>query len=108
MWLFRRKKTQREYQGSGPPCSYCGSTNTRLRAYHGTDQPDYVRVWRGQRSLTYRCCDCGLEFYGEEHKGGITDEVIADDHIIDDEEELRAAEDEVKRETEEDGNRWCW
>jgi len=58
--------------------------------------------------LTYRCFDCDLEFYGEEPQGGITAELIADDHIIDDEEALRAAEDELRREIEEDGDRRCW
>ena len=107
MWFFRRNKSRREPQHSSPPCSYCGSTNTELRAYHGTDQPDYVRVWRGQRSFTYRCFDCGREFYGEEPPGGVTDELLAGHHIIDDEEELSAAEDEIRREIDEDGDRRC-
>jgi hypothetical protein len=58
--------------------------------------------------LTYRCFDCGLDFYGEEPQEGIIDEVIVDGQVIDDEEELRAAEDEVRREIEEDGDRRCW
>ena len=57
--------------------------------------------------MTYRCFDCGLEFYGEEPQGGITEEIMPDDHIIDDEEELRMAEDEVRREIEEGGDRRC-
>jgi hypothetical protein len=57
--------------------------------------------------LTYRCFDCGLEFYGEELQGGIVEKIMADGSIIDDEEELRAAEDEVRREIEEDGDRRC-
>ena len=107
MWPFRHKKTQRESQRSGPPCSYCRSTHTRLIAYHGTDYPDYVRIWRGQRFLTYRCFDCGLDFYGEEPQEGIIDEVIADGQVIDDVEALRAAEEEIERQAEEDDDRRC-
>lgn len=108
MWFFRRKKIIREPQRTSPPCSYCGSTNTRLIVYHGTDHPDYVKIWRGQRSLTYRCFDCGQDFYGEEPQETITDEIIADGHVVDDEEALRAAEEAVKKQVEEDGDRRCW
>ncbi len=73
--------------------------------YHGTDHPDYVRTWRGQRALTYRCLDCGLDFYAEEPQEGITDEVMADDQVIDDEEALREAEEELERQIEEDERR---
>ena len=70
--------------------------------YHGTDHPNYVKVWRGQRSLTYRCLGCGLDFYGEEPQEGITDESTEGDDIIDDEEALQAAEEELKRQVEEE------
>ena len=106
MWPFRRQKTRRESQSPGPPCPHCGSTNSRLILCHGTDHLDYVRIWRGQRSLTYRCFDCGLDFYGRESEG-IADEIMANDRPIDDEEALRAAEEEVRREVEEDDDRRC-
>jgi len=57
--------------------------------------------------LTYRCFDCGLDFYGEEPQEGIIDEVIADGQVIDDEEALRAAEEEIERQVEEDDDRRC-
>ena len=57
--------------------------------------------------MTYRCYDCGLDFYGEEPPEGITDEIIGDGPVIDDEEALRAAEEEIKRQVEEDGDRRC-
>ena len=57
--------------------------------------------------MTYRCFDCGLDFYGEEPQEVITDEIIADGHIIDDEEALRAAEEEIERQVEEDEDRRC-
>ena len=90
MWLFRRKRIKQESQISSPSCPYCESTNTRLIVYHGTDQPNHVKVWRGQRSLTYRCLDCGLDFYAKEPQGGVSDEILVDNQIIDDEEALRA------------------
>ena len=58
--------------------------------------------------MTYRCFDCGLDFYGEEPQEGITDEIIGDGHVIDDEEALRAAEEEIERQVEEDEDRRCW
>ena len=107
MWLFRRKKNIREPQRINPPCSYCGSSNTKLILYQGTDHPNYVKTWRGQRSFAYRCLDCGQDFYGEESQDGIIDKILAEGHIIDDEEALRAAEEEMERQVEEDDDRRC-
>lgn len=77
--------------------------------YHGTDYPNSIRVWRGQRSSTYRCFDCGLSFYGEEPDEEVTDELIceAEGHGVDDDEALRKAEEEIKRKLEEDDDRRC-
>ncbi len=105
MRLFRRKKTNRESKRSGPPCSYCGSTDTGVAAYHGGDQPDHVRIWRGQRYWTCRCSACGRDFYIEEPAEGLTDQVMSDNPLIDNEEALLAAEEELKRQIEEDGDR---
>jgi len=58
--------------------------------------------------LTYRCLDCGLDFYGEETQGGLIDELMTDDQVIDDEEALRVAEEEIKRQVEEEDDRRCW
>lgn len=66
-----------------------------LILYDGTDHSNYVRIWKGRQSLTYRCFDCGPGFYGEEPQEGITDEIIGDGHVIDDEEE-------IERQVEED------
>jgi len=105
MWLFWRKRIKQKSQSSSPSCPYCESTNTRLIVYRGIDQPNYVKVWRGQRSLTYRCLDCGLDFYAKEPQGGVSDKILEDNQIIDDEEALRAAEEELKRQTEADDDR---
>ena len=108
MWPFRHKKPQKKSRHPGPSCPHCGSSNTKLIIYHGTDRPDYIRTWRGQRSLTYRCLDCGRDFYGEEPQLEIIDELVSDVQVIDDEEALREAEEEIRRETEADDDRRYW
>jgi hypothetical protein len=55
--------------------------------------------------LTYRCLDCSLDFYAEEPQEGIIDEVMADDQVIDDEEALREAEEELEKKLKEDDDR---
>jgi hypothetical protein len=58
--------------------------------------------------LTYRCFDCGLDFYAQELQEEIIEGSLADNQVIDDEEALQTAEDEVRREIGEDGDRRCW
>ena len=107
MWPFRRKKLSREPYRPGPKCSYCGSEHTTLVDCSAADGgPDYVRTWRGRRSLTCRCLDCGRDFYGDEPPAGVTPEMPGADGTAGDEEELRAAEDEVKRQAREEGGKW--
>jgi Zn ribbon nucleic-acid-binding protein len=104
MGIFKRKKTGTEQQIAGLVCPHCGSTNTGLQAYHGSDHPDYVRVWRGQRVSTHRCSDCGMEFYDDVRQ----DEATDDDSIVYDAEALRAAEEELKKEIDDANDRRCW
>ena len=107
MRLFKRESIKKESQSSKPSCPFCESRNTRLIIYHGSDEPSYVKVWRGQRLLTYKCVDCGQSFYTEEPIGGISEVFLENSPIIDDEEALRTAEEELKRQTEEDDDRRC-
>jgi hypothetical protein len=107
MWLFRRKKKDTEAGSPGVPCSFCGSSSTRLITHHGTGKTGYVKTWRGQRSLTYRCLRCGRDFYGPEPPEGIENRIQADDSLVDDEDALRAAEEELNRQIEEDDDRTC-
>jgi len=74
-----------------------------LIVYYGTDYPDCVRIWIGQRYLTYRCFDFSPDFYREERWEVIVDEPIADGQVIDDEEALRAADEEVRRQADNEG-----
>jgi hypothetical protein len=57
--------------------------------------------------LTYRCVDCGLDFYDAEPQETITDELIADSQLTDDEQALREAEEEMERQIEDDDERRC-
>jgi hypothetical protein len=107
MWFFKHVKQTDKTPVSGPACTLCGSTKTKLVVNHGTDRPDYVRIWKGQRVLTYRCLNCGGDFYADEPPGGIPDAMLDSDSLIDDEEALRAAEAELKRQTEQGDDRTC-
>jgi hypothetical protein len=105
MWLFKRKKSGKKDLNSAPLCPGCGSNNTKLVVYHGTDQPDYVKVWRGKRSLTFRCSDCGQDFYVDEPPGGIEEQSSSGDGLIDDEDALRTAEEELKKQIDREDDR---
>ena len=107
MWPFRRKKA-RENTPLQPLCQYCQSTNTRLAYSSESDQPDYIRTWRGQRYVICKCLDCGREFYIEEPIQDIEMIFPLDDSFIADEDELLAAEEELRRQIdEEDDRRHC-
>ena len=58
--------------------------------------------------MTYRCLDCGLDFYGEEPQEGIANEITEDGRVVDDDEALRAAEEEMEKHVDEDEDRRCW
>jgi len=71
----------------------------------GAEEPDYIKVWRGQRYVTFRCSDCGQEYYATEPSQGIEGAFLSDESIIDDEDELLAAEEELTREVSEQDDR---
>jgi hypothetical protein len=98
MWPFKHKKTNHEAGWSSPPCPQCNSTNTSLMAFQA-GEPGYVKVWRGERSLRCKCNDCGQDFYAEEPQGGLSENDLADEDAID-QDELRAAEEELKKQVE--------
>jgi hypothetical protein len=104
MWPFKKKKENRKTSGTGPACSFCGSTQTIVVASPGEGQHG-VKIWRGQRYLTCWCLTCGKDFYADERLEGLPSEVLEHDSIVDNEEELRAAEEELKKQTEDDRDR---
>ena len=102
MRFFKRKAKDQQPRQSGITCTSCRSMNTIVITHHGSDQASYVRVWRGQRYLTCRCQDCGQDFYAVVPVDEVLEQVIESDRLIDDEEALRAAEIELKREIDEE------
>jgi hypothetical protein len=104
MWPFSKNK-RASIQRVDITCTYCGSTSARVITCHGTDRPDYVRVWQGQRFLTCRCSECGRDFYLQEPAGETDNQIFPEDQLIDDEEALREAESALQRQIEEDNDR---
>ncbi len=105
MWPFRQKKAS-QHTRSRPPCSYCESTNTKVISYyHGTEQSDHIRTWRGQRYVRCRCSDCDRDFYVEEPLQGLEETFLSDDSMIDDEDKLRAAEEDLRRQADDEDDR---
>jgi Zn ribbon nucleic-acid-binding protein len=105
--FFRIKRSKPDSKRSGPNCPRCESSNTMLVVYPGTESNGRIKVWRGQRSALYRCFNCGSDFYGDERPDGIEKVVMENDTIIDDAQALSDAEEELKREIEEDDDRTC-
>jgi len=71
--------------------------------YSAGEEPAYVRAWRGRRYVTIRCLDCGKDSYAEEPAQGAASLVSEDDPVFN-EDELRAAEEELKRQLDEQGD----
>jgi DNA-directed RNA polymerase subunit RPC12/RpoP len=103
MWPFKRKKIT-DKTSSGLACPHCGSKKIRLVSPAENEQPDYVKVWRGNRYTTCRCLDCGRDFYSGELPPELVERLLADEDIVSDEDELRAAEAELKRQVDEEGD----
>ena len=88
MWPFKRK--QGKELPAAPACPYCGSGQTVAKT---------VKTWRGERSVSYRCRACGRDFYADEPPGGLPGP--DEGPMIEDEDALRAAEEELKKRTDE-------
>jgi hypothetical protein len=104
MWPFKRKKPSREADLACIPCPYCRTSDTKIITHHGSGEADYVRVWRGQRYITCRCLNCGQDFYTEE-SGAMAEVELNNDDLIDDAEALRKAEDDLKRQVDDEDDR---
>lgn len=106
MWPFKRKLTSKKSASGGPPCPECQSAETKIITHHGTGEEAYVKVWRGQRYVTYRCLSCGNDFYADESHMIIEIE-LTNDESIDDPAALQAAEDDLKRHLDDNNDRMC-
>jgi DNA-directed RNA polymerase subunit RPC12/RpoP len=104
--LFRRKKSKPGSEESGIVCPRCGSHSTQSLSHDLNQDAGHVKVWRGQRFANYRCITCGTEFYADEATPN--GPASNSDRMIEDEEELRAAEEELKRQTDAKDDRRFW
>ncbi len=104
MWPFKRNKPSHKSDSSGPPCPHCKSADTKVITHHGGGEAASVKVWRGQRYVTCRCLSCGQDFYTEE-TGNIVEIELNNDETIDDAAALQVAEDELKRQSDDNNDR---
>ena len=105
MWPFKRKKNNSKQRWTSPPCPHCRSKHTEVVTGYELDQSNYVRAWRGQRYITCRCLDCNQDFYADEPPEGLPEEALTSNELVDDEEALRAAEEELKKQIKDDDDR---
>ena len=55
--------------------------------------------------MTCKCQDCGSEFYIEDPRQDVIESFLSDESFIADEDELLAAEEELRRQTDEEDDR---
>src|SRR5512143_1398059 len=103
MWPFKRRKNEGTQPEQGAVCPSCHSDRTKVVTHHGTDEPAYVKTWRGQRYLTCHCANCGQDFYTDE-QAGLVEQALTDRDTVDDEEALREAEEDLRRRADEEGD----
>jgi transcriptional regulator NrdR family protein len=103
MWPFKRKKLI-ENKLPVPACPHCGSKNIRVVSSDKSEQPDYIKVWRGQRYVKCRCLDCGRDFNTGELAPELAEKLLTDENMVSDEDELQAAEEALKKQADEEGD----
>jgi predicted nucleic-acid-binding Zn-ribbon protein len=104
MWPFRRKQTSKYIQQK-PPCPYCKSNNTKvISSLQATGETNFIKTWRSQRYIPCRCSECGRDFYIEATSQNIVKTLPLDGSIIEDEDELMTAEEELKRQADEEND----
>jgi uncharacterized protein with PIN domain len=104
MWPFKRKQAGR-YTQPRPPCPYCKGSNIKVvSSSQVTGQPGYIKTWKGQRYITCRCSECGRDFYIGATLQNIEEILPPDESIIENEDELKAAEEELERQSDEEND----
>ena len=106
MRLFKNKKEKQKHLQLGPTCPHCKSTNTVVLTDPINIQP-YIRIWRGQRFMTCRCLECGQDFYSKYISREHSYKPANEDDIIENEYLLRAAEEEIKKQVDDQDDRRC-
>ena len=102
MWPFKKKAQKEIKKTQVIRCPDCGSENTSIKPSYADGDPDFVKTWRGQRYITFYCRDCKQSFYVEESRCPSPDDLLNSADTVDDEEELREAEEDLKRQIEEE------
>jgi hypothetical protein len=109
MWIFRKKRDRSASRTKARLCPFCGSPETRVDTSGASEGVSPVKAWRGERLISMKCLSCGRVFYAEPVEGDAdppaTPTARNSSALIDDEEALRAAEEELKRQTDADDDR---
>ena len=98
MWLFKKQKSGTTKKPSCFTCVHCGSEDTLVISDVSSEFSSPVKVWRGQRYVIHKCQSCQRLFYSDEPSEGIVDNFS--NRLVEDETQLRIAEEELKRMTE--------
>jgi len=93
MWLIKKKK---QNKSTILKCIYCGNHNSKLL--------NRTVVWRGQRYIVCKCKSCNRSFYMDESGKDIIDLLSTNDTLVENEELLNSAEEELKHQADIDGD----
>jgi hypothetical protein len=105
MWLFRKRKHTSRQPEKERPCPFCGGLETRVDNSSAAEGVSPVKAWRGERLTSMKCLSCGKVFYAQSADNDAVASDADDGRIVDDEEALRAAEEELKRQTDAEDDR---
>ncbi len=101
MWPFKKKKDKPQ---AGLYCPYCRSNRVlEITGDNETSLP-HITVWRGIRCLSFECRSCARIFYTGESADVHSDMMSTNDVMIEDEEQLKIAENELKKQADIDGD----
>jgi hypothetical protein len=101
MRLFRRKPGK-ELNNHGIACVHCGSTDTFAQSGVLLEDSSAIKVWRGERYIAFKCRSCRRVFYSD--KNAEPDKELKHTPLVEDEDKLHAAEEELKRQTDAGGD----
>jgi hypothetical protein len=111
MWIFRKKRDRSNRKSEARLCPFCGSPENRVDTSGAAEGVSPVKAWRGERLTAMKCQSCGRVFYAEPVEGDAYPSATPTGRngsaLIDDEEALRAAEEDLKRQTDAEGDRRC-
>ncbi len=107
MWSFNRHNKPENQNNAISACPCCGSQEVVFDRHPG--KKDVFRHQKEPDLPSYRCLKCGEKIYGNAPGYEIIEYHGVDgEPLVDDEEALRAAEAELKRQVEEADDRRCW